>query len=781
MQNFLPDGYRLDSEQWLYPAIFLVVVVLIPAIWTYSRHFSSWATAALLLKTAAVLAIAFCVVQPTRRIESPVPGANVLAVVVDNSQSMRIKPSGNQPSRFDRIQADLDSQSPWQTRLGQEFDLRRYAFDRGIRNVEDLTALAAEGNASTLAAALTTISDRFANRPVAGLVLFSDGIATDSLTNLPNLPFAVYPVVDDEPAAACDLSLVAASATVSSFELAPAAIEATLVTSKMAGMPVVVRLFDDQGESQDSTVVTPNADSWSKKIRFRYRPKEPGTTFVRMVACLQREDSESDVLESQIEATVRNNIQHIAITRTPGPYKVLYVSGRPNWELKFLRRALQEDVELQMHALVRIAKEEPKFSFRDTAVQEVNPLIAGFSDDEETAEKYDEPVLLRLGVDEGELSAGFPTDPEDLFGYHGIILDDVEAKFFTQRQLTLLREFVSTRGGGLMMLGGVDTFAAGGYADTPVSDVLPVYIGKPSPLKAASDLQADFSLSRTGALQPWLRLRKDKSDDLGRLAKVPEIYTFSKLGRIKPGASLFASLAVDGDELPGLVGQRFGKGRTLALAVGDFWHWSIRREDEEQDDLGQLWRQIARFLTNDAPRRVEMDVRPPTDSGQPHIIRIAVKDNAFRPALNSNVTVSVTGPAGDAVELFAVPDDDEVGEYTVEYWSDEDGGYRCTATAKTLDGEVLPQTESGWTAQSSAAEFARVNEDRDVLQRIADQSGGQLVRASRLEAFAASLPSRKVPVSEVRWQPLWHQPWLLGMAIFCLCIEWGLRRWKGLA
>ena len=38
----------------------------------------------------------------------------------------------------------------------------------------------------------------------------------------------------------------------------------------------------------------------------------------------------------------------------------------------------------------------------------------------------------------------------------------------------MLADFVSKRGGGLLMLGGRRSFAEGGWAGTPVAEVLPV-------------------------------------------------------------------------------------------------------------------------------------------------------------------------------------------------------------------------------------------------------------------------------------------------------------------
>ncbi len=56
--------------------------------------------------------------------------------------------------------------------------------------------------------------------------------------------------------------------------------------------------------------------------------------------------------------------------------------------------------------------------------------------------------FVRLGVEEDELRSGFPKTEEVLFAYHAIILDDVEASFFSQAQMLLLRQFVAERGGG---------------------------------------------------------------------------------------------------------------------------------------------------------------------------------------------------------------------------------------------------------------------------------------------------------------------------------------------
>src|SRR5271166_6915576 len=170
-----------------------------------------------------------------------------------------------------------------------------------------------------------------------------------------------------------------------------------------------------------------------------------------------------------------------------------------------------------MVTLMRIARREPKFSFKGRAGEGSNPLFRGFgaATNEETA-RYDQPVMLRFNTrDEFELRGGFPKTAEELFKYHAVILDRVEAGFFTQEQLLLLRRFVSERGGGFLMLGGAEAFREGNYAGTLVGSMLPVYLDRAvnAPLPAAMKL----TLTREGWLQPWTRLRATEVEEKSRL------------------------------------------------------------------------------------------------------------------------------------------------------------------------------------------------------------------------------------------------------------------------
>jgi hypothetical protein len=233
------DTLLLGARDWMLSAIILSVSVAAFAIWSYMarRQMSAWRLLAMLLKIAAVVALGFCLLEPMRRIERPRPGANVMALLVDNSRSMEIRPPGQSKPRSERLRASLRSTTAWQSRLAQDFDVRRYAFDDRVRAVEDLDKLAFDGNHSSLGDALDTLASRFASRPVAGVLLFSDGLATDDVEQLlqQEASFPVYPIVQGTESELRDIAVVDPTVTMSSFELAPAGVEANVRAVGMAG------------------------------------------------------------------------------------------------------------------------------------------------------------------------------------------------------------------------------------------------------------------------------------------------------------------------------------------------------------------------------------------------------------------------------------------------------------------------------------------------------------------------------------------------------------------
>jgi hypothetical protein len=433
---------------------------------------------------------------------------------------------------------------------------------------------------------------------------------------------------------------------------------------------------------------------------------------------------------------------------------------------------------------VRIARREPRFTFLGRSGERTNPLFRGFHPPgDDTAEQYDEPVLIRLGTeDREELRAGFPKEPEDLFRYHAVILDDVEAAFFRQDQLSLLQQFVSKRGGGLLMLGGKESFAEGGYTRTPVGEMLPVYLERRTTTPPPAEPAYRWRLTREGWLQPWARLRTNESDERQRLDKAPPLKSLNPVELLKPGASVVAEVVdPQGRTQPALVVHTFGRGRVGALLAGDLWRWGLRRASPDDQDLERTWRQMVRWLVADVPQRVEVTARPTEDGPLGGVeLTVRARDAQFLPLDNAQVHLSVTQPDGRTLELTAAPSDQSPGTYVASFVARQAGPHRASVSVVAPDGSPVGRRETGWAVEPHTEEFRRLGVDHAALARLARETGGEVVPLSGLDAFVRSLPRRKVPIVEHWTWPLWHQGGVFVGALACLLGEWALRRIRGM-
>lgn len=773
----------LGSPQWLIPAVALVAVGAVAIVWSYLRWRGrrSVAVVSATLKLVGLAALALCLVEPLLTGSRAQPGANVFVVLVDNSQSLTVRDGDSERTGADRARALLEPGAAWRNRLGQDFDVRNFVFDTHLRPVDGFDALAFDGTATSLHAALASVAKRYQGRPIAGVILVSDGNATDA----PDIDWSVlppvYPVLPPDRAAPRDIAVRRVVLNQTNFEAAPVALQAEIAAHGFAGQAVVAVVTDEAGKEVARQEATPARATEALTFRFQLRPERAGVGFYRVRARVASEAAGAEGAPSA-EATLANNGRLVVVDRGGGPYRVLYVCGRPNWEFKYLRRSVEDDPEVQLVGLVRVARREPKFDFRNPRAQPNNPLFQGFEHpDAESAERRDQPVLIRLGTQDAvELRGGFPQSAADLYRYHAVILDDLEAAFFTPDQQLLLRNFVSRRGGGFLMLGGPDSFASGRYDRTPIGDLLPVYLnGATAP--TASEYQ--LVLSREGWLQPWVRTRKTETEETARLNGMAPFLTLNAAGSAKPGAAVLA-LARDaaGNTLPALVAQPFGKGRSAAVLIGDLWRWGLRRSDPAQDDFERSWRQAVRWLVADVPGRVEVRAAPSAGTAAPVVdLSVRAADAEYLPLDNAAVSVRVVKPNREELTLTAESDAREAGTYGAKFVPREPGAYRAVATVTAPDGSPVGRREIGWCVQPEADEFARLEPNRELLEGVATRTRGETIPSDGLSAFVSGLPSRQAPSMEVWVAPLWHRTSYFLVAVLCLVAEWGLRRRYGLA
>jgi len=70
-----------------------------------------------------------------------------------------------------------------------------------------------------------------------------------------------------------------------------------------------------------------------------------------------------------------------------------------------------------------------------------------------------------------------PADPTALLNYDSVVLVDVPRLRLSDKQLGALQVYVRDLGRGLVMIGGPESYGAGGYTKTPIEETLPVDMG----------------------------------------------------------------------------------------------------------------------------------------------------------------------------------------------------------------------------------------------------------------------------------------------------------------
>lgn len=771
-----------SAPDWIW-AVLAATAVLVPLSWWALQPAAPGRrdlAVGLGLRLLGLGLLLIALLEPQWAAPRPKPGANVLAVLADNSQGLQMTDRGQPHSRGESLRAAL-AEPDWET-LAAEYQIRHYTFGERLRRVTGPAALDFTEGSTGLVAALRDVRERFAQEPLAGVIVLTDGNATDWPANgllADGLP-PVYPIVIGDPVPPPDARLDRVTVRQTPFEDAPVALRVEVAGDGLDGraLNVAVRPLGAGADAPPTapvqTIRAPG-NGRAEALEFSWRPERAGLHFHEVTVSADA---------SEPEATLINNRRLVLIDRGREEYRVLYVGGRMNWEFKFLNRAIAEDPQLHLVGLLRLALREPKFEFRGRAGEATNPLFRGFAGADDTT-RYDEPVLTRLNTrDETELRAGFPREAGELFGYDAIILDDLEAGFFTPEQQLLLRRFVSERGGGLLMLGGVDTLEAGGYADTPLAAALPVHLDRAAARRSPQG-ELQWRLTREGWLEPWARVRATESEERDRLEAMPRLLIANALSSVKPGATVLATLEDEtGETYPALVSQPFGHGRVAVVGAGDLWRWGLHGPDE-QADLARFWRQLARWLVADAPARLELQAHPADAAGVE--LRLTARDPDFRPLDAAQVRftirrVDTTAAAAsfEQVEMPADPDPETPGRYVARFRPREPGAYAATAHVADPRGVTVGTAETAWVHDPAAQEFAKLAPDRARLEELARQTGGAILELNQLRDLSQRLARATAPVMETHTTSLWHNGWVFALVLGCFAAEWGWRRWRGL-
>ncbi|HEY0970801.1 MAG TPA: glutamine amidotransferase, partial [Gemmatimonadales bacterium] len=529
--------------------------------------------------------------------------------------------------------------------------------------------------------------------PLAGIVLVTDGADNApaaaeraTLAAAPDVP--VYTVGVGAERLARDVEMVRVDAPRSALAGGSVTADVTIAQSGLAGERARVVVEEDGRIVASRDVALPD-DGARSVVRVAVPAEAEG---VRRLAFR--------VVPVEGERITGNNARDAIVRVRRGPERILYVEGEPRFELKFVRRAVEDDEGLHVVALQRTAEN-----------------------------KY-----LRLGVDDSlQLVAGFPTTREELFGYRALVLGSIEASHFTAAQLRLIADFVGERGGGLLFLGGRRSFREGGYAGTPLAEVMPVEIGEPGRGEEPEEFaEVVVGPTAAGATHALARLSETEDSSVARWRTLPPLTTVNRVRGVKPGATvLLAGDRGEGD-VPVLAWQRYGRGMAAALTVQDSWLWQMDASIADDDQTHErFWRQLLRWLASDVPDRAEMAAGGGArlGAGEQAVLRATVRDSAFVGVNDASVIAIVRAPSGAEREVRLAWTGEGDGDYRATYVPGEDGVHEVRLVAER-GGERLAAGDAFLRASDGAEEWFDAGMRAPLLRRLAEETGGRFYTPS---------------------------------------------------
>jgi uncharacterized membrane protein len=732
---------------WLLGLLALGALALIVAAHRRLRGISR--TDRIVLGVFRALAIAIvlgCLLRPTTVLSSAVPQRNVLAILLDDSRSMRLADVGG-GTRSQAIQRAFADTSALVRRLSSRYAVRTFRFAADVTPTPPVPTLAAGGSRTNLAAALDGVRTDLAGAPVAGMIVVSDG-ADNSGGDIESALLALK---------ARRVPVYTVGVGQERFSRDVAVMSVTAPPSVLAGSTVLIdAAIGVRGVSGEKTTLTVEADG-------------------RVVATQElRIPDRADVVHAQLRVpplaagiyrlTVRarpvsgeqvpeNNVFNSLLDVRAGPARVLYLEGEPRPEFAFLRRAVAADSTLQVVGLMRSA--EHKF--------------------------------LRLGVrDSLELINGFPTRREELFQFRAIVIGSIESAFFTGDQLRMLSDFVGQRGGSLLALGGRSALAEGGYAGTPVAEALPVMLNAPRADTGAAPIELAVHPTAAGRAHAALRLRDADAANVARWDSLPALTSVNRLGALRPGATTLLVGRLTGvrgaTEVPVLAFQRYGRGMGLVFGVQDSWLWRMHASMPVEDAThATLWRQLLRFMVEGVADQVEIAAVPTRVApGEPVELRARVVDSTFAPLDLASVRARVTTPTGALVDVALERSPHGDGTYSGRYVPTERGSYSFAAIART-GRDSLRSTAGALLADDQGADVEQAELRSALLRQLSSETGGHYYPLAQAARLADDVNYTESGVTQRDAKDLWDMPIVFLLLVTLLGGEWFYRRRRGLA
>lgn len=818
--------------------LFLTAAALSVMVWrTAPRKNGRKILSFILLRLGVVFLLAWVLARPTFSIFETETYPGSVLILADTSRSMQVK-DGTE-SRFQTMKDALKASADSLKAMMKNVETQAWTYDRDLVSAEispkkgtlQLPA-AADGEETALGAALQNVLKKASGRKILGVVLLGDGaqravpprdtLPQTAALNLQRLGIPLFTVcfgsnrqenrtldaaVEDflvEQRVFVDTeTVISGKIRLDGLENQDVPVE-LLVETPAGGMEVAAR-----------TSVRAGSGSESVPVQLSWIPKEIGEVKVSL-----------RVPPRSGEISAANNQLDAFVSVVKSGLRVLYLEGAFRPESGFLRRSLDAAEEIQLE-MIRVQNPDrtsdrtsDRSPLRTPERHSAGNTAAGTFPDP-SSEAFPAASSGKLPMNSGSKFSLTSALQED---YAVIILGDVDADCFQPEDLTLLAQKIEA-GTGFLTLGGLHNYGPGGYAATPLAQILPVEMSPEERLKSGTTADSDSALnsdsSRNSAPDSALNSTLNSDPDsasktqwsfplrmrptaAGRrhfaLAldsetaysaqlweKLPPLDGANRFQGLKPGAVVLASDFTPGKmEVPLLVEHSFGRGRVMTFTADSTWRWKLAGFEDVHK---RFWRQLIFWLANkdaalDGSVTLILPERRFTQE-QKISFRISVHlsngETPVPPSQNTETeswTAFLKSSDGKETPVTLMPDRETMrGEISQKL---PPGDYTLRASV-THRGQKIGDAQCRFQVYHHDLELNSAQAEPELMAALALQTGGEAVAPEALSALWKRLAENREELKIEREivTPIWDRWPFLTLILLLLCTEWFLRKYRG--